>query len=58
MLAHYREEGWDFIHKCLKDPKYLETVCGLERIQQEAESAADNLLSGIDYESEDEEWLK
>lgn len=58
VLAHYKEEGWDFIHKCLNHPKFLENVCGLERIQQEADSAADNLLGGIDYESEDEEWLK
>lgn len=58
VIKAYKEEGWSFIRKCLDNSKYLEKISGLQKVQQEAELAAEKLaldLEGI--EDLDDEWL-
>ncbi|KAI5962514.1 ATG7 [Candida pseudojiufengensis] len=39
VLSKYKDEGWEFVKKCLNDTKYLEDICGLTQVQEEAEKA-------------------
>ncbi|ODV80102.1 E1-like protein-activating [Suhomyces tanzawaensis NRRL Y-17324] len=53
----YQEDGWDFVKKCLNDTSYLEEICGLTKVQEEADLASEDLLKDLEIDDEDEEWL-
>lgn len=49
----FREEKWEFVKKCLNSPKYLEEVSGLEKVQREADEAAERLMHELDLIDDD-----
>lgn len=53
VIEAYRTDKWEFVKKCLNSPAYLEQVSGLEKVQQEAEAAAEMLMNELDL-SDDE----
>lgn len=59
VIEHYQNEGWDFVKKCLNDPKYLEDVSELTQVHAEAEQAAAQLIEDflLEEDDEDSEWL-
>ncbi|CAI5755624.1 unnamed protein product [Candida verbasci] len=59
VIDKYNEDGWDFIRNCLNNHEYLEEICGLKKIQQEAELATEQLLQDLEINDieDDEEWL-
>lgn len=56
VIKRYQTEGWSFIKECLDNPKYLEEVSGLTKVQEEAELASERLMEDLDLESDDE-WV-
>lgn len=60
VINKYKEEGWEFVKKCLNSTKYLEEVCGLKKVQEEAEKASEELLNDFEFNDDDEdaEWLE
>ncbi|KAI5954449.1 ATG7 [Candida jiufengensis] len=54
IIEKYKEEGWEFIKRCLNDTKYLEEICGLQKVQEDAEKAL--LEMTIDEDDEDDEF--
>ncbi|KAG7662621.1 ATG7 [[Candida] subhashii] len=57
VLEQFKEKGWTFIKNCLNDSGYLEDVCGLRKIQEEAELATEKLLQELSLDEDDEEWI-
>lgn len=53
VVNQFNSHGWEFVSKCLNDSKYLEEICGLTQVQQEAEKM-DELLQELDIDDEDE----
>lgn len=53
VIEAFRSEKWDFVKKCLNSPQYLERVSGLEKVQREAEEAAETLMDDIDFSDEE-----
>lgn len=53
VMEAYKSEGWDFIKRCLDSTEYLENVCGLKQVQEEAERASEALMEEIDFSDED-----
>lgn len=49
----YKEQGWEFISKCLGDSKFLEKVCGLAQVQEDAEKL-DQLFEDFELDDDDE----
>lgn len=43
----FQQEGWEFVKKCLNSTDYLETVCGLKHVQEEAEKASEAILDDL-----------
>ncbi|KAK6456089.1 ubiquitin-like modifier-activating enzyme ATG7 [Scheffersomyces xylosifermentans] len=60
VIEKYNEGGWEFVKKCLNDSGYLEDICGLRKVQEEADLATAELMGDLgfsDDEDEDAEWL-
>lgn len=58
VVEAYQQEGWEFVEKCLNDSSYLEEICGLKEVQQEADLAAEELLHDLeDIEDIDDDWF-
>lgn len=60
VIDAYKEGDWLFVKQCLNSSQYLEDICGLTKIQEEAELATKRLLAEMsldDDEDEDAEWL-
>ncbi|ABN65006.2 Autophagy-related protein 7 (Autophagy-related E1-like activating enzyme ATG7) [Scheffersomyces stipitis CBS 6054] len=57
VISKFEEEGWEFVKKCLNDSGYLEEICGLKQVQEEAEKATEDLMKDMDLDDEDSEWL-
>ncbi|CAK7902558.1 ubiquitin-like modifier-activating enzyme Atg7p [[Candida] anglica] len=57
VLNHYKQDGWDFIKRCLDDSSYLEEVSGLKKVHEAAELGAAELLKDLELSDEDDEWL-
>ncbi|RLV90202.1 Ubiquitin-like modifier-activating enzyme ATG7 [Spathaspora sp. JA1] len=61
VIEAFNKDGWEFIKQCLNDTGYLEEICGLTKVQQEAELATQALLEDLEIEDgeegEDSEWL-
>ena len=64
VITEFKQEGWEFVRKCLDDSQYLEDISGLTKVQQEAELAAKQLLEDLSLDDdvssdidEDSEWL-
>ncbi|KAH3686636.1 hypothetical protein WICPIJ_002386 [Wickerhamomyces pijperi] len=53
VLTKYNEKGWDFIVKCLNDPKYVEEVSGLAEVQRQADEALMDLSENL---GSDDDW--
>lgn len=53
VIEAYKADKWEFVKKCLNSPAYLEQISGLEKVQQEAEAAAEMLMNELDL-SDDE----
>lgn len=49
----FNAEGWDFVKKCLNHPGYLEEMCGLKKVQEEAEKAAEALMEDLDLSGDE-----
>lgn len=59
VIEKFKELGWDFIKNCLNDAKYLEDVCGLSKVQLEADLASEELLNDLTLgDDDDSEWLE
>lgn len=59
VIEKFKELGWDFIKNCLNDAKYLEDVCGLSKVQLEADLASEELLNDLTLSDDDDsEWLE
>lgn len=54
VIEGYRVEGWSFIRKCLADSSYLERMCGLQKVQHDADLASEELLNDLNIEDEEE----
>lgn len=54
VIQGYKDEGWSFIRKCLGDSSYLERMCGLQKVQQDADLASEELLNDLNIEDEEE----
>lgn len=37
VLTAFKDQGWEFVKKCLNSSDYLEDMCGLRSVQEEAE---------------------
>ncbi|RCK58801.1 Ubiquitin-like modifier-activating enzyme ATG7 [Candida viswanathii] len=61
VIDEYNKGGWLFVKKCLDSSQYLEDICGLTKVQEEAELATKQLLEDMSLEDpdddEDAEWL-
>lgn len=58
VIQAYLDQGWQFVQNCLNDPSYLEEVCGLKEIQQQADLAAEELFHDFqDIEDIDNDWF-
>lgn len=53
VIEAYKSGGWDFIKQCLDSTEYLEEICGLKQVQEEAERASEALMEDIDFSDED-----
>lgn len=60
VLDKFKEDGWVFVRNCLNDVQYLENICGLSKVQEEAELASEELLKDleVDDDDDDDEWLR
>lgn len=52
VLVKYEEDGWDFIMRCLSDPKYVEQVSGLSEVQRQADEALMELEENLGSEDD------
>lgn len=52
VVGMYKKEKWEFVKKCLNSTAYLEEVCGLKQVQEEAERAALE-LDDLSFSDED-----
>lgn len=52
----YQQEKWEFVKKCLNSTEYLETVCGLKKVQEEAELASAAMLEELSFSDEDDDF--
>lgn len=50
----YNNEKWEFVKKCLNSTDYLETVCGLKQVQEEAEKASEAMMEDMSFSDEDD----
>lgn len=61
VLEHYLLQGWHFISRCLMDNEYLEHICGLAQVKEEAEAASQKLVEEMENHSDagsfDDEWF-
>ncbi|KAK6887367.1 Ubiquitin-like modifier-activating enzyme ATG7 [Candida tropicalis] len=58
VIDAYKEGGWSFVKQCLDSSQYLEDICGLTKVQEEAELATKQLIEDMSLEDdEDAEWL-
>lgn len=63
VVDQYIQNGWEFVKDCLNNQGYLEELCGLSKVQEEAELAAQQLLEELSFEekgeidSEDLDWI-
>lgn len=58
VIDAYKEGGWLFVKQCLDSSQYLEDICGLTKVQEEAELATKQLIEDMSLEDdEDAEWL-
>lgn len=48
VLDRYQAEGWEFVSRCLESSAFLEESCGLQKVQLDAELAAQNLLKRLE----------
>lgn len=51
VVDNFKQSGWKFIRECLNDSQYLEQICGLSQVQQEAEQL-DELLEDLDIDDD------
>ena len=58
VVTEYNDHKWEFVKRCLNEQGYLEELCGLKKVQEEAELAiaAMNILDVED--DEDLEWIE
>lgn len=49
VIQAYKSQGWDFVKQCLESTEYLEEMCGLKQVQEEAEKASEALMEEIDF---------
>ncbi|GEQ69289.1 hypothetical protein JCM33374_g2960 [Metschnikowia sp. JCM 33374] len=49
----YKQGGWDFVKNCLNSTEYLEEVCGLKKVQEEAEKAAAEMMEEMSFSDDD-----
>ncbi|ODV91270.1 hypothetical protein CANCADRAFT_14939, partial [Tortispora caseinolytica NRRL Y-17796] len=42
VVSEWKASGWDFIMKALEDPGYVEDLCGLRKLRQDAEQYSDS----------------
>ncbi|SGZ55904.1 CIC11C00000000693 [Sungouiella intermedia] len=50
----YKHEKWEFVKRCLNSTEYLERVCGLKQVQEEAERASEAMMEDMSYSDEDD----
>lgn len=49
VVEMFQTEGWEFVRKCLNSTEYLETVCGLKQVQEEAEKALEAIFDDMSF---------
>lgn len=49
----FKAQDWTFVKNCLDSSDYLEEVCGLKKIQEEAEIASQALMEDLSLSDED-----
>lgn len=54
VVRGYEEGGWEFVRSCLNSTAYLEEVCGLKQVQEEAEKASAAMLDDLSFSDEDD----
>lgn len=54
VVKMYQEEKWEFVKRCLNSTAYLEEVCGLKEVQEEAERVSEALMEELDLSDEDD----
>ncbi|KAI5968216.1 alp4 [Candida margitis] len=57
VITEYNQNKWDFVKRCLNEPSYLEDLCGLKKVQEEAELAIASMNISDIEDAEDLEWL-
>ncbi|QBM89375.1 ubiquitin-like modifier-activating enzyme ATG7 [Metschnikowia aff. pulcherrima] len=53
VIDMYQEGGWDFVKNCLNSTAYLEEVCGLKHVQEQADRAAAEMMDELSLSDED-----
>lgn len=58
VITEYNQNEWCFVKRCLNEQGYLEDLCGLKKVQEEAELAI-AAMSILDIEDDENlEWLE
>lgn len=53
VVNKYLSDGWNFVKNCLNSTEYLEEICGLKQVQEEAELASEALMAEMDLSDDD-----
>lgn len=53
VVEMYKTGQWQFVRNCLNSTEYLEDVCGLKGVQEEAERAVAQMMDDISLSDED-----
>eukprot|EP01083_Nonionella_stella_P114354 338068_1 len=61
VVDEYAKQGWKFILRALNEPKYVETVCGLNKLKDEINCNLDDIDMDCEWdlteeEDDDDEW--
>lgn len=54
VVEAYQLEKWEFVRKCLNSTDYLEAVCGLKQVQEEAEKALEAMMADLSLSDDDD----
>lgn len=52
----YNEDKWEFVKRCLNSTEYLESVCGLKQVQEEAEKASEAMMEDMSFSDDDDDF--
>ncbi|KAI5958886.1 ATG7 [Candida theae] len=58
VITEYNVNKWDFVKRCMNEQGYLEDLCGLKKVQEEAELAIAAMNISEVEDDEDSEWLE